>query len=85
MQITISYLSGFNVDGVVLSVNGARLRVAIRDWDDAAEFRRCDGLWVSENGDSVEIDWLEPFEKSITTGKLFDRANQWAPVSVWVN
>ena len=59
MQITISFPSGFDVAGVVLSITGARLRVAVRDWDDAAEFQYRDGQWLSENRDPVQIVWSE--------------------------
>jgi hypothetical protein len=60
MQITISFRSGFEVQGVVLSISEARLRVAIRDWDDAAEFQWRDGQWYAENRDVVQIAWPEP-------------------------
>jgi hypothetical protein len=57
MQITISFRSGFSVEGVVLSATEDRLRVAMRDWDDAAEFLCRDGQWFSENRDPVDIAW----------------------------
>jgi hypothetical protein len=66
MQITISFRSGFDVQGVVLSVTESRLRVAIRDWDDAAEFQRRDGQWFSENRDPVQITWPETLRTATT-------------------
>jgi hypothetical protein len=59
MQVTISFRSGFDVEGVVLSITEARLRVAMRDWDDVAEFYCRDGHWFSENRDLVHIAWPE--------------------------
>lgn len=38
MEITISFPSGLDVEGVVLSVHGNSMRVAMRDWDDAGVF-----------------------------------------------
>src|ERR1017187_9249424 len=55
MQITISFRSGFDVEGVVLSATETRLRVAMRDWDDAAEFQCRDGQWFSENRDPLAV------------------------------
>ena len=55
MQITISFHRGFHVQGVVLSATGTRLRVAMQNWDDTAEFQCSEGRWFSENRDPVEI------------------------------
>jgi len=58
-HITISFLPGFDVDGIVLSATGDTMRVAIRDWDDAAEFQYQDGSWVAENGDPVQFSYAD--------------------------
>jgi len=55
MQITISFPPGFEVQGVVLSVRDDSMRVAMRDWDDAAVFEFADGRWLSENGDPCRV------------------------------
>ena len=55
MQITISFPPGFEVEGVVLSLRGNSLRVAMRDWDDAAVFEFAGGQWLSENGDPCRV------------------------------
>jgi hypothetical protein len=55
MEITISFQHGFDVRGVVLSASGARLRVAMQDWEDAAEFLCREGQWFCENSDPVAI------------------------------
>jgi hypothetical protein len=58
MRITISYESGLQLDGIVLSVSSAAIRVAIRNWDDTAEFHFHEGRWMSEFGAFVNIDSL---------------------------
>jgi hypothetical protein len=89
MQITISFRPGFDVEGVVLSAAGARLRVAMRDWDDAAEFQCHGGQWFSENGDPVQIAWPESFCLATTEGlpteRLCGRASLPSTASNWVN
>ena len=55
MEITISFPPGFAVEGVVLSLRGNSLRVAMRDWDDAAVFQFANGQWLSENGDRCRL------------------------------
>ena len=83
MQITISY-PGFDVEGVVLSASANKLRVAMRDWDDAAEFLCRDGQWFAENGDAIRVNWPEPLG-SIAAEKLFDRATLQSQSPAWVN
>jgi hypothetical protein len=55
MQITISFPPGFEVEGVVLSLRGNSMRVAMRNWDDVAVFEFADGRWLSENGDPCRV------------------------------
>jgi hypothetical protein len=87
MQITISFHSGFDVQGVVLSATEARLRVAMRDWDDAAEFHCRDGQWFSENRDPVHIAWPERLlstTESLSMDRLCGHANRQTALD-WVN
>lgn len=63
--------------GILLSLEGNSIRVALEDCGDAAEFRRTDYGWVAEDGTSVEIEWqaapqsetlaadADPFETSL--------------------
>ena len=53
--------AGRHSEGVVLSVCGSLMRVAIRDCDDAAEFRFRGGQWFAEDGFPVKIAFLSPF------------------------
>ena len=55
MEITISFPPGFDVEGVVLSVHGNSMRVAMRHWDDAGVFEFADGDWFAENGDRCDV------------------------------
>lgn len=61
MRVTICYYRGFEVEGVVLSAAGGRLRVAVQGCPDAAEFELREGYWFSESGEPVQLDlpWAE--------------------------
>jgi hypothetical protein len=69
MQITISFGSGFDIEGVVLSLSGARLRVAMQNWEDAAEFQCRHGQWFLEDGDPVHIAWRASFRSVVTASR----------------
>ena len=84
MQITISYPSGFDVEGVTLTLGDTTLRVAMRGWDDAAVFECRDGQWFAENGDPVVIDWPESLAR-MTPDRSIDRASLWSPAPVAMN
>jgi hypothetical protein len=60
MRITVSFPPGFDVEGFVLSLRGNSVRVAMRDWDDAAVFEFADGQWLAENGDSCRLFTSDP-------------------------
>jgi len=55
MRITVTFPPGFEVEGFVLSLRGNSVRVAMRDWDDAAVFEFADGQWLAENGDPCRL------------------------------
>ena len=84
MQITISF-PGFDVEGVVLTASDDQLRVAIRDWDDAAEFLCRDGQWYSENGDAVQVTWPESFDSMTSMERLDNRVILQPQSLAWVN
>lgn len=63
--------------GILLSLSGDAIRVALENCGDAAEFRRVDGGWISEQGEPVEIEWreapeAEPFRPQLNP--MFRRA-----------
>jgi hypothetical protein len=84
MQITISY-PGFDVDGVVLSASDTKMRIAMRDWDDAAEFQCRDGQWFAENGDAVQVTWPVTLGNLAAAEGLFDRVSLQSQSPAWVN
>jgi hypothetical protein len=55
VRITVSFPPGFSVEGFVLSLRGNSVRVAMRDWNDAAIFEFTDGQWLAENGDACRL------------------------------
>ena len=48
--------SFFVLRGILLSLCGDTIRVALEDCGDVAEYRRVEGGWVSEDGTAVEIE-----------------------------
>ena len=59
MYTLIEYPVGVIVEAVVLSMEGNRLRVAAAGFSDVLEFARVDLGWVAENGERVEIGYLQ--------------------------
>ncbi len=62
-MLYIRFGSFFVLRGILLSVSGNSIRVALEDCGDAAEYRRVESGWVSEHGDAVEIE-LQPTQES---------------------
>ena len=48
--------------GILLALAGDAIRVALEDCGDVAEYRRVGSGWISEFGDSVNIDWIGPVD-----------------------
>jgi hypothetical protein len=70
-MLSIRVGSHFLLRGILLSLSGDAIRVALEDCGDAAEYRRVDGGWVAETGESVEIELLahqesKPFSLLLT-------------------
>jgi hypothetical protein len=63
--ILINYRNGRVLQGIVLSFGDQLMRVAIKDSDDAAEFRLFNGCWVSEDCEVVRLEFA-------TDGGSFD-------------
>jgi hypothetical protein len=59
-MIRIYYNNGRVLQGVVLAFGDRLVRVAIKDSDDAAEFRLVNRVWVSEDCEVVRLDFVEP-------------------------
>ena len=56
-MILINYKNGRVLQGIVLSFGDQLMRVAIKDTDDAAEFRLINGFWVSEDCEIVRLEF----------------------------
>lgn len=55
--MTIAYTTGDVTEAALLSRTDDSLRVAIPGRDDAAEFHRVNGVWVSEDLDPVQLEF----------------------------
>ena len=56
-MILIKYRNGVVHQGIVLSFGDQLMRVAVKDTDDAAEFRMINGVWVSEDCEIVRLEF----------------------------
>ena len=55
MHMILSLPTG-RVDGLLLAVGRDRLRVAVPKSNDTVELRREEGRWISDAGETVEIE-----------------------------
>jgi hypothetical protein len=58
-MIYIHYNNGRVLQGVVLAFGDRMVRVAVKDSDDAVEFRLVNQVWVSEDCEVVKLDFAE--------------------------
>ena len=49
----ITFADSSCMQGLILSVSGKRMRVAVKDHDDPIEFTQCDDSWLAEDGRPV--------------------------------
>jgi hypothetical protein len=56
-MICIHHNNGRVLHGVVLAFADRQVRIAIRDLDDAVEFRLVNEVWVSEDCEVVRLDF----------------------------
>lgn len=56
-MLILRFGAGFELRGILLSLSGGAIRVALEDCGDVAEFRRVADGWAGENGEAVEIEW----------------------------
>jgi len=52
----IKYASGLVQEGILISIQGDRLRVAPKNSDDLVEFKFVEGIWLSEDCEPVTFD-----------------------------
>jgi hypothetical protein len=58
-MIYIYYNNGQVLHGVVLAFGDRLVRVAVKDSDDAVEFRLINQVWVSEDCEVVKLEFAE--------------------------
>jgi hypothetical protein len=58
-MICIHHNNGRVLQGVVLAFADRQVRIAIKDSDDAVEFRLVNEVWVSEDCEVVRLDFSE--------------------------
>ena len=58
-MICIRYNNGRVLLGVVMAFGDRVVRVAVKDSDDAVEFRLVNEVWVSEDCEVVKLDFAE--------------------------
>jgi hypothetical protein len=58
-MICIRYNNGRVLLGVVLAFGDRVVRVAVKDSDDAVEFRLVNEVWVSEDCEVVKLDFAD--------------------------
>ena len=75
---------GTRLEGVVLSVCGPLMRVAIGGCEDAAQFTFRGGQWLAEDGLPVRITFLSPFGLDGSAAWLGASASP-AIRAIWVN
>ncbi len=67
-MISIHYSNRPVLQGVVLAFGDRRVRVAVKDSDDAVEFRLINQAWVSEDLEVVRLDAREQVAEAETEG-----------------
>ena len=70
--MTIRYANGTKVEAILLSRDGARMRVAVEGSSDAAEFIQYDSIWISEDCEPARIEFA--WQKK-TRQELIDEAD----------
>jgi hypothetical protein len=58
MLMLIRHFDGRREEAILLSVSANTMRVALLDHEDCAELRLCDGQWVTETNQPIEIEFI---------------------------
>jgi hypothetical protein len=59
-MVLIRYPNGQTLQGVILALGDQKVRVAIKDSDDVAEYRLISQRWVSEDCEVVAFEFPKP-------------------------
>jgi len=82
-MISILYNNGRVLQGVVLAFGDRLVRVAVKDSDDAVEFRLINQVWVSEDCEVVGMKFVEQFASpEDAEGDLLETLFRFDPPSV---
>ena len=79
-MLRIRYANGTVLLGILLALGDQKIRVALKDSDDVAEYRLINQLWVSEDCEVVTMEFGEdgvPFPEALPEGMVmsgFDRS-----------
>ena len=69
-MILIEYASGRVAEGILMSLQGDRMRIAVRDHDDAIECHLVGGVWITDDGEPVK------FKCTLAMYQLIDTVHQ---------
>jgi len=58
MHVILRNVSGQRIEGILLAGSESRLRIVLRELNDTVELTLAGGLWVTEEGDCMEIESL---------------------------
>jgi hypothetical protein len=58
-MIFVKYHNGQTRQGVLLTLGGQSIRVALQGCDDVVEYRQINGRWISEDCEVVTFDFSE--------------------------
>lgn len=61
----IKYANGIVQEGMLISLRGSQIRVAVKDSDDVLEFNLVEGIWLSEHCEPVTFDLTPGLLESI--------------------
>jgi hypothetical protein len=84
-MLRICYSNGRMLQGIALAVGDRMVRIAVKDSDDAVEFRLIRQVWVSEDCEVVKIVFAERLApaESVEEGRLEARVRfQSQPLAV---
>lgn len=67
-EVRVRYADGCCRDAVILTLNGAVMRVAVQGCDDAVEFTLINGNWFCEELEPVSFEFLCALEERDSRG-----------------
>ena len=67
--MVIRYANGKSQEGILLARNENRMRVALKDGEDVAEFTEINGVWISEDCEPVQVEfaWQKKSKQAAVT------------------